>query len=131
MNKVGRIWPKPAHGQGKHARVRAGGFVQKPLAISIANEESTTLFPVSLTTSLRPSYFYFFTASSPRPRAGQTPGQNRVYSSPVTLPGDNKYTGSIPEATRAIPLRPCSFTSDWWVGTIPSRIASLIYINFD
>jgi hypothetical protein len=28
-------------------------------------------------------------------------------------------------------LRPCSFVSDWWVGTIPSRIASLIYINFD
>jgi hypothetical protein len=28
-------------------------------------------------------------------------------------------------------LVPCSFVSDWWVGTIPSRIASLIYINFD
>jgi hypothetical protein len=28
-------------------------------------------------------------------------------------------------------LRPCSFVSDWWVGTIPNRIASLIYINFD
>jgi hypothetical protein len=28
-------------------------------------------------------------------------------------------------------LRPCSFVSDWWAGTIPSRIASLIYINFD
>jgi hypothetical protein len=28
-------------------------------------------------------------------------------------------------------VRPCSFVSDWWVGTIPSRIASLIYINFD
>jgi hypothetical protein len=28
-------------------------------------------------------------------------------------------------------LRSCSFVSDWWVGTIPSRIASLIYINFD
>jgi hypothetical protein len=28
-------------------------------------------------------------------------------------------------------LRPCSFVSDWWVGTIPTRIASLIYINFD
>jgi hypothetical protein len=28
-------------------------------------------------------------------------------------------------------LKPCSFVSDWWVGTIPSRIASLIYINFD
>jgi hypothetical protein len=28
-------------------------------------------------------------------------------------------------------LRTCSFVSDWWVGTIPSRIASLIYINFD
>jgi hypothetical protein len=28
-------------------------------------------------------------------------------------------------------LRPCSFPSDWWIGTIPSRIASLIYINFD
>jgi hypothetical protein len=28
-------------------------------------------------------------------------------------------------------LRPCLFVPDWWVGTIPSRIASLIYINFD
>jgi hypothetical protein len=28
-------------------------------------------------------------------------------------------------------IRPCSFVSDWWVGTIPGRIASLIYINFD
>jgi hypothetical protein len=28
-------------------------------------------------------------------------------------------------------IRPCSFVSDWWVGMIPSRIASLIYINFD
>jgi hypothetical protein len=28
-------------------------------------------------------------------------------------------------------FRPCSFLSDWWVRTIPSRIASLIYINFD
>jgi hypothetical protein len=28
-------------------------------------------------------------------------------------------------------FRPCSFVSDWWLGTIPSRIASLIYINFD
>jgi hypothetical protein len=28
-------------------------------------------------------------------------------------------------------LRPCSFVSDWWVGTIPNRIASIIYINFD
>jgi hypothetical protein len=28
-------------------------------------------------------------------------------------------------------IRPCSFVSDWWVGTIPDRIASLIYINFD
>jgi hypothetical protein len=103
---LGRIWPKPAHGQGKHARARAraGGFVQNPLAIQIANEESTTLFPVSLTTSLRPSYFYFFTTSSPRPRAGRTPGPNRAYSSPMTLPGDNKYTRAIPEATRAIPL---------------------------
>jgi hypothetical protein len=30
-----------------------------------------------------------------------------------------------------VKLRPCSFVSDWWVGTIPSRIAYLIYINFD
>jgi hypothetical protein len=30
-----------------------------------------------------------------------------------------------------ITFRPCSFVPDWWVGTIPSRIASLIYINFD
>jgi hypothetical protein len=28
-------------------------------------------------------------------------------------------------------FRPCSFLLDWWVGTIPDRIASLIYINFD
>jgi hypothetical protein len=28
-------------------------------------------------------------------------------------------------------LRPCSFVPDWWVVTIPDRIASLIYINFD
>jgi hypothetical protein len=28
-------------------------------------------------------------------------------------------------------VRPCSFVPDWWVGTIPNRIASLIYINFD
>jgi hypothetical protein len=28
-------------------------------------------------------------------------------------------------------LRLCSFVSDWWGGTIPSRISSLIYINFD
>jgi hypothetical protein len=28
-------------------------------------------------------------------------------------------------------LRPCSFLPDWWVGTIPIRIAFLIYINFD
>jgi hypothetical protein len=28
-------------------------------------------------------------------------------------------------------FRACSFVPDWWVGTIPNRIASLIYINFD
>jgi hypothetical protein len=28
-------------------------------------------------------------------------------------------------------VRPCSFLLDWWVGTIPDRIASLIYIKFD
>jgi hypothetical protein len=28
-------------------------------------------------------------------------------------------------------LRPCSFLPDWWVGTIPDRIDSLIYIKFD
>jgi hypothetical protein len=28
-------------------------------------------------------------------------------------------------------FRACSFVLDWWVGTIPNRIASLIYINFD
>jgi hypothetical protein len=26
---------------------------------------------------------------------------------------------------------PCSFLPDWWVGMIPNRIASLIYINFN
>jgi hypothetical protein len=26
-------------------------------------------------------------------------------------------------------FRACSFVSDWWVGTIPNRIVSLIYIN--
>jgi hypothetical protein len=28
-------------------------------------------------------------------------------------------------------VRSCSFVLDWWVGTIPNRIVSLIYINFD
>jgi hypothetical protein len=28
-------------------------------------------------------------------------------------------------------IRACSFVPDRWVGTIPNRIASLIYINFD
>jgi hypothetical protein len=28
-------------------------------------------------------------------------------------------------------LRPRSVFMDWWAGTIPNRIASLIYINFD
>jgi hypothetical protein len=28
-------------------------------------------------------------------------------------------------------LRACSFVPNWWVGTIPNRITSLIYINFD
>jgi hypothetical protein len=37
-----------------------------------------------------------------------------------------------PKTTCSVPtFRPCSFVSDWWAGTIPSRIASLIYINFD
>jgi hypothetical protein len=31
----------------------------------------------------------------------------------------------------ACSFRACSFVSDWWVGTIPNRIASLIYINFE
>jgi hypothetical protein len=31
----------------------------------------------------------------------------------------------------AIIFLPCSFVPDWWIGTIPSRIASLIYINFN
>jgi hypothetical protein len=37
------------------------------------------------------------------------------------------------QSSHGIPMqiRPCSFVSDWWVGTIPNRIASLIYINFD
>jgi hypothetical protein len=35
------------------------------------------------------------------------------------------------DGTPQMPLRTCSFVSDWWVGTIPSRIVSLIYINFD
>jgi hypothetical protein len=38
---------------------------------------------------------------------------------------------SDPIRTDANRIRPCSFVSDWWVGTIPGRIASLIYINFD
>jgi hypothetical protein len=30
-----------------------------------------------------------------------------------------------------IPLRPCSVVPDWSLGLIPSRITSLIYIDFD
>jgi hypothetical protein len=49
------------------------------------------------------------------------------------------HHGSIPQIwwDDSIPhistkqLRPCSFVPDWWVGTIPDRIASLIYINFN
>jgi hypothetical protein len=37
-----------------------------------------------------------------------------------------KYT-----TDRVAIFKPCSFVPDWWVGTIPNRIASLIYINFD
>jgi hypothetical protein len=36
-----------------------------------------------------------------------------------------------PPTKTLVTLRPCSFVSDWWVGTIPNRIVSLIYINFD
>jgi hypothetical protein len=32
---------------------------------------------------------------------------------------------------RLFSFRPYSFVLDWWVGTIPNWIASLIYINFD
>jgi hypothetical protein len=28
-------------------------------------------------------------------------------------------------------VRPCSFVRGWWIGTIPNRIISLIYIDFD
>jgi hypothetical protein len=31
----------------------------------------------------------------------------------------------------SIPWNYSSFVPDWWVGTIPNRIASLIYINFN
>jgi hypothetical protein len=37
----------------------------------------------------------------------------------------------LPSDCSGITVRPCSFVSDWWVGTITNRIASLIYINFD
>jgi hypothetical protein len=39
--------------------------------------------------------------------------------------------GSPHQTATVLQLRPCSFLSDWWVGTISDRIASLIYINFD
>jgi hypothetical protein len=40
-------------------------FAQKPLAIQISNEESMTLFSVSLTFTLYPFPFYFFTGLGP------------------------------------------------------------------
>jgi hypothetical protein len=30
-----------------------------------------------------------------------------------------------------VKIRSYWFVPDWWVGTLPDRIASLIYINFD
>jgi hypothetical protein len=46
-----------------------------------------------------------------------------------------KYAGRMQANVRRLlqtnRLRPCSFVSDWWVGTISNRIVSLIYINFN
>jgi hypothetical protein len=56
---------------------------------------------MSLTTSLKPSYVYFFTVSSPRGRVGQTPGRSRANSSTTIPSPGNKHTDSILEATQA------------------------------
>jgi hypothetical protein len=45
--------------------------------------------------------------------------------------GNNIYTLTFQTSLNQTLVRPCSFVPDWWVGTIPNRIASLIYLNFD
>jgi hypothetical protein len=55
----------------------------------------------SLTTSLMPSHFYFFTGSSPWQRVGRTPSSGRVNSSSTTRSGGSEYTSFIPTTNRA------------------------------
>jgi hypothetical protein len=49
----------------------------------------------------------------------------------TTKPLAKALIGETRRKRRGKRLRPYSFVSDWWVGTIPSRIVSIIYINFD
>jgi hypothetical protein len=53
-------------------------------------------------------------------------GENNFISYPADID-----SGSLLGWKDILSLRPYSFASDWWVGTISSRIAFLIYINFN
>jgi hypothetical protein len=49
----------------------------------------------------------------------------------LPLRGQRPAVHHAPRIRLSFTFRPCSFLSDRWVGTIPNRITSLIYINFD
>jgi hypothetical protein len=60
--------------------------------------------------------------------------EKKVTSEPPSIVKAREGTSSAGRLT-GLPgmnlLRPCSFVLDWRVGTIPNRIASIIYINFN
>jgi hypothetical protein len=65
-----------------------------------------------------------------RAPAPASPGRPLVRAPPVEQPR-LQPTDPAPAPSSRILLNPCSFVSDWWAGTIPGWIASLIYINFN
>jgi hypothetical protein len=80
--------------------------------------------------------FVFLLAKLPWSRASPwlgASGRDQNNTATVTRRGKSieGWRESRPQGVAFGHLRPCSFVPDWWVGTIPNRIASLIYINFD
>jgi hypothetical protein len=49
----------------------------------------------------------------------------------VTLQLGPLIPSAIMPIDHVISARPRSVVMDWWAGSIPNRITSLIYINFD
>lgn len=99
MNSLG---PKSAYHDPRTeeyacARARTTHFAQRPLAVQTTRDKSTTLFTLSLTSSLKPFPFLTFANSSPWRHRARQPGIPRLDSPQTTISDEIEHLPTIPK----------------------------------